>query len=91
MRRLAKEDVELQRFVTLAKVIEIREMGRFLRRVFAFTLGASFVLLTLHSAGWIELPPVAINTVSYSIPAAVVGLLTTYLRAVFLEWKEGLI
>ena len=64
-------------------------LSRFARWVFALTLGASFLLLTLHSVDLIKLPSVAIHTVSYTIPAAVIGVILTVIRDLFPRgWKK---
>jgi hypothetical protein len=86
LREIERERLDTEEIVTL---VEVLETGRSLRRAFGGTLGACFLLLGLHARHVIELPPVAINTVSYSIPLAVVGLFAKYVSNLWSRRPRG--
>jgi hypothetical protein len=71
LKREAPEHLEPERFVY---EVEFRENSRFLRRMVAGVVGASFGFILLHSVGLITLPAIAIEPMSVTIPVSVLVL-----------------
>jgi hypothetical protein len=68
---------------------EVVQTGRSVRRAFELTLCGALALLALDGAGHLELPPVAIDTMSDSIPASVMSLMVQYVSVIARSSRAG--
>lgn len=80
LRSIARAKLNVEEIV---RNVEIVRTGRTLRRSYELALVLSFLLLGLHSSGWIHLPREAVLTVSCSIPLSIVGLLTEHVQLIW--------